>query len=126
MCLHPRQEELTQERDQLDAEFFPVGQQLKAKTGGGAKFGLYHQRWSVASGREEVSKNSPVQSRAIIYLAVKDDLDGKLLPTLMIETTNLVVSWNFDISTVKWFNWFFFAFWSTRLHRSRTAPMLRR
>jgi hypothetical protein len=46
--------------------------------------------------------------------------------TLIIDTTNLVVSSNLLMSTSKWFSWFAFAFSSTARHLSRTAPMLRR
>jgi hypothetical protein len=46
--------------------------------------------------------------------------------TLIIDTTNFVVSSNLPMSTSKWFSWFAFAFSSTGRHLSRTAPMLRR
>src|SRR5882724_9706617 len=46
--------------------------------------------------------------------------------TLIIDTTNRVVSSNLLMSTLKWFNWLALAFSSTGRHLSRTAPMLRR
>jgi hypothetical protein len=45
---------------------------------------------------------------------------------LIIETTNRVVPSKWLMSTLKWFNWFAFAFSNTGKDLSRTAPMLRR
>jgi hypothetical protein len=44
--------------------------------------------------------------------------------TFIMLTTNLAASLNLLMSTSKWFSWFAFVFSRTKLHLSRTAPML--